>query len=312
MRIRSIITLGVCLCFVSCFDSRSVSSTREDKRPAVAENQQINEVRESLDPDLMRLLKKGARLIQPFAWGSRNGVGSVVGIDEEGKLVRVTFANEGGNYVVKEVAPYSVKEGENRLLERSGSLELKTYLTDREFPFKSDIVSFGDCKIHFVLVHEALSRSFNGTYLSLTDVRLREITERQSQEISTFQEGPLSLTAEQTLVADINGDGNQDYVFIGSDMAMSIRIWTVFPDCTVKRIYFREGGHLAESEENKEVLLQLDQATGIYTVHSKDYLVARRNRQEFWKVTEMVYEWDAKESVYKKVKTLRRSEPIRN
>ncbi len=293
------VVLLVCLLLNSCPLPPNASLVQNRNVQQPVEKAQNEWVEEAPDLDLLESLVRDEQIIRPFAWGSwddNKKQGEIVGIDREGRLKSVLFAKTDVGYSLTAAREL------NKPISSSGRLNLREYLTDREFPFKSDIVEDGSCRVHFVLVRRALNRSFRKT-LVLQTIDLRIIVERHSQVVSSEVQGfRMVVGLRQAFIKDINGDGAHDYVFVDEDNYKHIRVWSVQPDCTVKPIRFKEDHDLSTSVPGRELFLQQDRSGSGYSVHTRMFDPIIKNGRDYWEVTETVYTWDKEEAVYKKVK----------
>lgn len=293
------------LAFSVCACARNVSSAGNRNTGSGPQTKTSVKGEEALAPELITLLKQEAGILRPFAWREiriSEPIIEVVGIDEEERLINAIVIREGNQYRLKHHGVYPLQETDNKYVEKSGLLQLRDYVPDTEFPFRSEILSSGDCQVHFILVQQALTRSFN-THESLTEVSVRIIIQKGTEVISNTLEGPLFLGVNKTLIRDINGDGKLDYLLIGSYKIQSMYLWTVENDCTVMHIRFGDKNDIQDYLEDNELFLKPD-SRGRCAIYSKNYEVLTKG----WKVTESKYEWDGQARIYRKIKESRKLE----
>lgn len=253
------------------------------------------------DNRLLQQLKSEQGIEKPFAWQSWGGRvndkgGTVVGIDQNGMLKIVEFTRTQDGYIVK---PAEYQHESNARIRESGDIELTKLLPDTEFPFRSFIVSAGDCNVHFILLWQARNRSLNTRSVFLDAIQLRIIVEKNGKIVSNKLEELLFLSLDKTLVEDVNKDGKRDFLVVGSNMITFVRIWTVGDDCAVKPLLFKEGDHFLESVRDKGLFVAKNKVSGVYDVHVTHYEPITKNRKVYYEVTETVYRWDSIELVYK-------------
>ncbi|MEK6410971.1 MAG: hypothetical protein AABN34_28960 [Acidobacteriota bacterium] len=303
---RLYIALLVCLLLNSCSLPEGASKTQHRDAHSPGEQSQDRQIEEPLDPILSALLRQAQQIVKPFAWGAFGGNEEryeVVGIDPEGKLKSIIFTKRAGGYVIERAGTFA--EREDALIQSSGSLHLQDLLSDREFPFKSDILTVQDCKVHFVFVWRALNRSFHRRSF-LAGIDLRIIVERDLRVVSNELAGLSLFGVREAFVTDINGDGKQDYVFIGEDNSKFIYVWTLERNCVVKPILFQfKDDNRSVTERyvsGRGLFLRADKSTGGYTVHTRSFEPHIKNGTFYWKITESVYKWERRQSLFKKVK----------
>ena len=253
------------------------------------------------DNQFLQQLKSEQGIEKPFAWQSWGGKvndkgGTVVGIDQNGLLKIVEFTRTQDGYIVK---PAEYQHESNARIKESGHIELTKLLPDTEFPFKSFIVSAGDCNVHFILLWQARNRSLNTRSVFLDAIQLRIIVEKNGTIVSNKLEELLFLSLDKILVEDVNKDGKRDFLVVGSDMITFVRIWTVGDDCAVKPLLFKEGDHFLESVRDKGLFVAKNKVSGAYDVHVTHYEPITKNKQVYYEVTETVYRWNPTELVYK-------------
>lgn len=266
------VVLSVCLLFASCRLPASTAQNRNSAEQSEAKQSEDVQLEEPLDPVLLNLLQREQQIVRPFAWGGPEGSGIIIGIDEHEKLKTVYFDKTEAGWVIQRSEPFRSLENQPARIRQSGSVDLQGYLQDREFPFKADVISMEQCQVHFVLVERALLRSVRNTVGPLTVIDLRIIVARGSKIVSSENADVSFFGVREALGTDINGDGKQDYVFIGEDGSKSIFVWTVEPDCAVKPILFQfKDDHRPVTERyvsGRALFLRPDKSTGGYTVHT--------------------------------------------
>ena len=259
------------------------------------------------DDQLLEQLKKEQGIERPFAWErwggrAREKGGTVIGIDQQGMLKEVDFLTTDGGYIVK---PSEHIHELNVPIQKSGALELEKYLPNTEFPFRSLIVRAGGCNVHFILLWQALNRSFEKRSVFLDTIDLRIIVEKEGIILLNKLERLLFLSLDLALAEDVNKDGKPDFLVVGSNMITFVRIWTVGEDCEVKPLLFKEGDHFLESVRDKGLSVSKNEVSGTYDVHVTHYEPVTKDSRAYIEVTEMVYRWDSVESVYKIAETHR-------
>lgn len=258
------------------------------------------------DQYLLSRIEKEQGILKPFAWESwdkKQTGGTVIGIDREGKLKRVVFTRKDGDFVIEAT---SYIHPMNAPIATSGDLDLEPYLSDKEFPFKSAIISKGDCVVHFVLFWQALIRSFKYPHGFMEDIGLKIIVEQNGKVVSTDSKDLIYDILDDVLVEDVNKDGNEDLLVTGAKRVPFMYIWTVGQDCTVKPLLFKDDTVLVESVGGEDMFLRVNKATGMREVHIKtfDYVSNKDDPNGLYQeITEKVYGWDPAETVYKVVKT---------
>lgn len=257
------------------------------------------------DHQLLDQIKKEQGIIKPFAWERFGGKdkekgGTVIGIDQNGSLQEVNFFSAAGKYIIK---PSQNNHKLNIPIKESGGIELLNYLPDTEFPFKSFIVSKGNCNVHFILLWQALNRSFEKRSAFLDAINLRIIVEKDGMVVLNELKSLLFEKLDQAIVEDVNKDGKPDFLVVGSNMSTYLKIWTVGEDCDVKPQLFKEGDHLLESVNDKGLSLSQNKISGAYDVRLTHYEPITKGNRVYFEVTETVYQWDVKESIYKVRKT---------
>lgn len=306
-------SLGVVLCaFLIGCNVHHKADSAQDENANKSSRLGINSLIEQFgNSRLLDQLKTEQEIEKPFAWWSWEGTekgGTVIGIDQEGRLKRVEFVRTNNGYIVK---PSEYVHELNSPIQRSGDLELEKYFSDAEFPFRSFVVSAEHCNVHFILLWQALNRSFeerskNSVYLDA--IQLRVMVEKDGMIISNKLEELLFGRLDQTLSQDVNKDGKLDFLVMGSNMSTFVRIWTVAEGCSVKTLLFREGDHLMESVWDKGVSLTKNKISGAYDIHVTHYEPITKNGRPFLDVRETVYRWDPLELVYKATETHERLE----
>ena len=306
------IALLVCLLLNSCSLPDGARKTQHGYGHSPSEQSQDRQVEEPLDSKLSALLRQAQQIVKPFAWGAFGGNEEryeVVGIDPEGKLKSVIVAKRAGGYVIERAGTFA--EREDALIQSSGSLHLQDFLSDREFPFKSDILTAQDCKVHFVFVWRALNRSLHRrSFLARIDFRI--IVERDFRVVSNDLAGLSLFGVREAFVTDVNGDGKQDYVLIGEDNSKFIYVWTVERNCGVKPMLFEfEDANRPVTERSvsgRELFLRPDRSTGGNTIHTRSSEPHIEHGTFYWRITESVYKWERQRSLYKRVKQSTRLE----
>ncbi len=300
-KMHIVILMGFVLC--ACSLRQSGAKYQDSTRDTSSIFSQESKADEPLDPEFLDLLKREEHILTPFAWSSLKGskpVKEVIGIDEDKHLRRILYTSEGERYNIIESSLYPQGHNEYTLIETSGTLNLQDYVSNWEFPFRSNVLESEGCRVHFIQVLQALKRSLSEEYPPLTTIGLRVIIEKLgSGVISNNLEGSLSLGVKETFVKDINRDKKQDYIMIFSDMSDEIYIWTL-DGCTVKHINFKEDDNILTSVGAREVFLQLD-TDGTYTIHTREYEPITKHKRFYWEITEDIYRWNKKEFVFNRV-----------
>ena len=304
------VVLSVCLLINSCRFPTSTAQNPNLSGHSGAEQSGEVQVEEPLDPVLLRLLQQEQQIARPFAWGGPSEAGIIIGIDERKKLKTVYFGKTDAGYVIRKSEPFRILENESLRIDKSGSVDLQSALTDREFALKADIISMEQCQVHFVVVERALVRSLRNTVSPLTVIDVRIILARNSEVVSSENVGLSFFGVREALVTDINGDGNPDYVFIGEDNSKFIYVWTVEPNCGIKPMLFEfEDRPVTESSvSGREVFLRPDRSTGGYTIHTRSYEPHIELGTFYWRITESVYKWEKQRSLFKRLKQSTRLE----
>lgn len=302
---RSSIALWACLIAVSGSFSQDGATIRKVgyDTPTNPSSQNAR-LQDELSPELVTLLEMEQNIAKPFAWGLIGGIEEkyiVVGIDRDGRLKTVILAKRGNSYQVVRSGPHA--ERQDALITNSGSLRLAELQTDSEFPFKSEVFTVRNCKVHFVFSWRALNRSFRkGSFLTGIDVRI--VIEENSKIISNEACGFSFAGFQDPFEKDINRDGNQEVVFVGIDNSKHVYLWTLNPDCSVKPILFEfeeEGSLIREnSVSGRELFLRTDPQNGNENVHTRWSEPYFENGKTQWRVTEDVYKWDSREELYRR------------
>jgi len=217
-----------------------------------------------------------------------------------------------GTFRINEAEPvYRARHHDNRglrgieshIISESGSLKLDQYLPDTEVPFASNIVDQGGCRVHFIVVWRALSRTSKVSY-DPVGIDVRIVTEVGSRVVSNRSENLSFLSAEAAYTQDIYGGGQREYVFIGGDNSEHLYIWTINENCSPEKIAFEdEDGETSDEATGKEISLKR-QANGSYAVHTKMSEPIGTGAKDGWSVTETIYTWDASLKRYKMTKTI--------
>jgi hypothetical protein len=297
-----IVTLG---CFLGC----CISQHRADKAQSENANHQSSGastgslVEQFADTGLLNQLKGEHGIERPFAWWSWEGKKNrrtIIGVGQKGNLKSVEAVETSNGYVTK---PSQSGHELSVRVWKSGDLELEKYLPDTEFPFKSFVVATGGCNVHFVLLWQALNRSFEKQSAFLNAINLRILVEQNGIVVSNKLQDLLFQSVDQTLVEDVNKDGKPDFLVIGFNRLRFVNIWTVGGSCSVAPLRFKEGDHLLESARDRDLFLRKNKATGRYDIHVIHREPITKNDRVYFEVTESVYQWDSPESVYKVTQT---------
>jgi len=309
-----LLTLLLCSVFVCCNVRHSAYIAQsENANLAVIASDAVN--KEFGNSELLVQLQSEQGIEKPFAWWSWEGNekgGTVIGIDHEGKLKVIEFVRTTSGYIFRS------HEGKHELnvpIEKSGNLELRNYLSNTEFPFRSFIVSSGGCNAHFILVWHALNRSFGSrsreaVYLDAIDLRI--IVEKDGAIIANKLEKLLFQSLDMTLAEDVNKDKQADFLLLGSNMSTAIRIWTLNEVCEVRQLLFKDGDRLLESLADRRLFVTKNQATGCYDVNVVHREPITKGERVFFEVTNTIYRWDRTDAVYKPAETSSKLEaPIR-
>jgi hypothetical protein len=298
---RNLLAVSLCA-LLTCCNPRQMANTAHSQNANKSESTSANSLVEQFgDEQLWDQLNREQGIEKPFAWERWGGKGrekggTVIGIDQKGTLKEFDFFRTDGGYVVKPSEPIHKL---NVPIRGSGDLELTKYLPDTEFPFRAFVVPGDGCNVHFVLVWQALNRSFEKRSLFLDAIHLRVIVEKDGMVVSNGLQELLFETLGQTLAEDVNKDGRPDFLVIGSNMSTSVRIWTVAEGCVVKTLLFREGDHFLESVGDKGLSISKNKKSGAYDVRVTHYEPITKDGRVYFEVTETIYQWDPSESVYK-------------
>lgn len=303
---RFCILLLLCFLTSSCRLPASTAQSDGALDRGPAKQSEDVEAEEPLDPILLDLLQQQQQIMKPFAWGGPREAGIVIGIDEHDRLKTIHFGKTEAGYKIRKSEPFRSLENQSIRMKKSGSLALQGHLTEREFPFKADVITMERCQVHFVVVERALVRSLRNTQSPLTAIDVKIIVARDSNVVSSDNAGLSFFGVGAAFLTDINGDGMQDYVFIGEDNSKFIYIWTVEPNCAVKPVLFEfEDNNRPVTERSvsgRELFLRTDKSTGGSTVHTRSSAPYIENGAFYWRKTESVYKWQRQESHYRRVK----------
>ena len=306
------VVLLVCLLFTSCRLLTSTAQNRNGPWINSAEQSQDVQLEEPLDPVLLNLLHREQQIVRPFAWGGPKERGIIIGIDEHEKLKTVYFEKTDTGWVIRKSGPFRSLESQSARIRKSGSVDLQGYLPDREFPFKADVISMEQCQVHFVLIERSLVRSVRNTVSPLTVIDMRIIVARGSKIVSGENAALSFFGVREAFVTDINGDGKQDYVFIGEDNSKFLYVWTVEPNCAVKPMLFEfEDANRPVIEKfvsGRELFLRPDTSTGGNTIHTRSSEPHIEHGTFYWRISESIYKWERQRSLYKRVKQSTRLE----
>lgn len=303
------VTLLACVLLNSCSLVHRASTAQNRNVQSSVEQSKDVELEEPLDPALVSLLQE-QQIKKPFAWGlwsKTQETGGVIGINNNGELQRINFtrAPDGKYAITPSEAPHELSQ----CIETSGSLDIRHLVPDSEFPFKSNVLTSGDCNIHFILVWRALNRSLHETQL-LDAIDVRIIVERNSQVISNESEKKAFFGVAAAYLKDINNDQRQEYVFIGDDNSKHLYVWTADTDCTVTSILFESEVEKEKTTDKsvsgKELFLGLDKRRRTYDIHTRSSEPYIKNGVFYWSVTESVYVWQKRERLYKKAREFSR------
>lgn len=279
----------------------SQTASTQDQ-PAAQPTHLSPDYEELLEPELLDLLRREEHIVRPFAWGGPREKGLVAGIDQQGKLKTVRFRKTKQGYAVDRIEEEPNKEV--RRVEESGSLFLGDLLSEREFPFRSDIVIVGRCRVHFVLVLRAVERSLVRDLYRLTEVNLRIITETDSGIVSSGPERFGFFSLQEASTIDLNSDGRCDYLVIGQDNYKHLYAWTVTDNCAAESMLFEIGDKTQSlsSISARDLFVRTNQDGRALTVHTVESELMRKKENDFWQITETVYKWDKQKSVFKELK----------
>jgi hypothetical protein len=300
----------VALALLSCCSFQQSARTSQQDGSANSRQQQAKgtPAEQFGRQELLMRLKSELGIEQPFAWGVFSAIKKgiqVVGIGQDGRLKKA-YCFEAGD-------GYELKTGEHKFNEpvkKSGDLELSEYITDAEFPFDAKIITAGDCKVHFISLWQATSRSFTEPYLALDVVSVRMIVEKDHQVISSRIEEGYDIALVQASLEDVNGDGKTDFLLITNTMQKTAIIWSVGPGCDVKRLPFKhENSKTTDLMGGKDVFLTRDGPHGAYRIHGINSEPVSKNGKTYFEETESIFTWDSDESVFKLEKTSRRLKP---
>ena len=308
MRLQYLLITLLCGLFFCCRSSH-ISITQNENSNESSKKSIGSLESQFADKELLEQLRNQQGIARPFAWqpwGGRESAkgGSVIGIDQMGRLKIVDFSRTTDGYTVKPA------EYEHKLrdpIEVSGNIELKKLLPDTEFPFQSFIVKANRCNVHFILVWESLNRSLEKRTVFLDAINIRMIVETEGTIASNTRENLLFLSLDQALTDDVNQDGKMDLLLMGSNMSTIIRIWTVEEACSIKPLQFKEGNKLLDSLADKGLKI-IKSKNGAYDVVETHYEPIMQNGRHLLEVTESTYQWDRSELVYRRIKTNRRIE----
>jgi len=262
---------------------------------------------ETINQNLIASLQREWPGIKPFAWGSwddKGEKGSVIGIDEYGKLLKIYFSRTGEEY---EIRLSDTEHPLNDRIDTSGMLNLQDYITGEEFPFRADRINRQGCTVHFVLVWKAISRSMRKNF-ALDCIDLRIIIEKGSVIAYNELVGFSFIGLGESFIKDVNGDGKEDYIFIYESGYKHIRCWKVEADCSVHAIRFKEQDGYSTSVPGRVLLLKPDKGQGGFNIYAQMFQALKGYGEAYWEITEKVYEWDAQEDAFEIVRILRRRE----
>ncbi|HKV37939.1 MAG TPA: hypothetical protein VJX67_01910 [Blastocatellia bacterium] len=259
---------------------------------------------EPLDPTLVEMLRQTRGIVAPFAWrGLMDGELEVIGMDERDKLARVLVANPRGPYKLGPSEPYPAATGGHTptvpalMIRQSGSLDLRSYVTDRDFPFRSDIIGSGNCRAHFILEHRAVLRSFK-LFSSPEEIDLRIIVEAAGRVVLNRLETLGALGVVSLVVKDVNGDGLADYALTVADNSDHLHIWTLRHDCTVDRLRFIEDGPGEDELVGIPVFIDYNARGRGSTIHSQMSEPVLRRTGQYWGVTDTAFRWDKSKNAF--------------
>jgi hypothetical protein len=257
---------------------------------------------EQLDPELMIRLNQEQQVVEPFAWGlwrPSSDKGGVLGIDRQGILRLINFikTDEGYRLEVPEVAPHA----NFKRLEMSGSLNLKNFITDREFPFKSHLISAGECRAHFILVWLALNRAMTPvTWLDSLGIRI--IVEDRSRVVVNKSIETLYIGVHESYVKDINGDGNLDFVLLANDNNVTIQIWTVDSECNLQPYLFKSADGMENSISGKDAFLKKNVSTGRFDIYTRWFKLRQDAGADYWEINQSLYGCEKGSRLFTKVR----------
>ncbi len=250
-------------------------------------------------------------MVKLFAWGLDKNAGiKIAGLTEKNLLKVGYFKKTSDGYSADEKAiDYLKEEGHNSLLTKSGALNLNDITTDREAPFKSNIISTGSCQVHFILVWQAVARSLDSSNLVIGPViepGLRIVVTKDSEVISNTLIDEMNLSISGVFTRDMTGDGKKEYVLKDDESYEHIQIWRVGDDCTVKKIEFRDKDGQPDDIAARGLWLTRNRANGGYEIHAVYPEAITIKGKLYFEETVSTYRWDKRQTVYQKVKELKR------
>src|SRR5262245_17019094 len=251
--------LGIVVC-----DMSGLAHTADSKPQSVQGSN--NGRQEALDPRLVTQLCSQQEVCKLFAWSSVGGGKlQIIGVRNDAELVRIIVSRVNGAYTIDSTEPvYRAWKKDNKgirgiashIISESGSLKLEKFLPETEIAFASTIVEQRDCRVHFILVWRALSRTSGVSYDS-TGIDMRTITEIGSRVVANRGENLSCVSAEAAYPQDVDGDGHPEFVFIGVDNSEHLYIWKINEDCSPEKIAFEdEDGEISDEATGKGVSLK--------------------------------------------------------
>jgi hypothetical protein len=257
-------------------------SQQADKKPS---NSHENETLEHL----AAALRANYDVDRLFAWSGSEIDGKVLWSDHEGRLRRVNFSRENGEY---QFQPNGA-DGDGPFLKVLPPSELESlseYLSETEYPVKVDTLKIGDCTARVILLWRAENRSFSADRsadhtLALPGIRV-VLTNGAIVESNSAIDFECWIPRE-VLVDDLNKDGVSDYCFVG-DVGPIIYIWTLTHSCSFEPLVFIEknNGQPEMSEFLEGRSLELKKGNSGYSIHVWSKVPFKAQ------YTEEVYRWN--------------------
>jgi hypothetical protein len=258
-----------------------------------------------IDPKLLITLREDQDIVLPFAWAGLEADGSVLGITKEGKLRGVRFVRTENGYTLKSLA---TETEQKKRIEKSGSLDIQGYAADDEFPFQSDILNGGNCRAHMVLAWRANHRSFSGRSSDTFDLAwpvLRMIVERDNRVVTNNVVRLDFLNPGEAFIQDVNGDGQQDYVFIGYYQTATMYIWSLDAGCLVKPLEFISWNkgeiNREHSVDGRNIFLRKTSSGNGFTIHVESPVPLKLG----W-IVEELYTWNERQRAFERISVTER------
>lgn len=282
----------------------SVSKRAAEKAIRTSSSPGVRPAEEPLPTKLSDLLKGEVGMVRPMAWARPYSPAdslSIAGVTGDDKLVVVRATWIGDSYSLGAPQPvYLMDEsGQYPMIRESGDLKLDAYLTERDFPFKSDIVKQDKCIVHFLLDWQATNRSLEANPSPLGLINLRVIVETNGSVLRNYVQEFGALGVNVVFTEDLTGLGQSDYGIIDVEgNSRAIRIWSILDDCSVKPLDFIEDGQRDDETPGRAIFVNREGGSAGATIHRQMSEPVVNKPGVSWRVTDDQFRWDRKADAF--------------